>query len=160
MEDVEPEIEGFQLTLHHGESVVTVPAGGVVLRASKAADIADAPVFRAARDAAIESDQVRGRVVVTDSTPAYNAVRKLNPAAILHLQRGRRPESSAQHHLVEAEEGLSGYPVVAIFDEELRKTLGELKPGLSDWKVSLHVSASHTTPAQVRNVIGLLSGSD
>src|SRR5260370_6393684 len=29
MVDVEPEIEGFQLTLHHGEQVVTVPAVGV-----------------------------------------------------------------------------------------------------------------------------------
>ena len=65
-----PDPDGFEMKLRHGEDTVTIPRKNAVPRVARAVDLTDAQLFRAAgADAgALARDQVRGRVVVLDST--------------------------------------------------------------------------------------------
>jgi hypothetical protein len=160
-----PDPEGFEMKLHHGEDSVTIPRKDAVPRVARAIELGETQLFRAAgADAgALARDQVRGRVVVLDSSRGARrmlaALQKMEPAAIIRLVRAEGPPVPPAQ-LVEAADRPSGVPVILVSDLEAAKVLRDLKPGLSDWKVSMHIAAERETAVKVRNVIGVLRGSD
>lgn len=160
-----PDAEGFEMKLHRGEDTVAIPRKNAVPRVARAVELTDTQLFRAAgTDAgALARDQVRGHVVVLDSSRGARrmlaALQKMEPAAIIRLVSGNGPPAPPAQ-LIEAAERPSGVPVIAVSDPEATKVLRDLKPGLSDWKVNMHIAAERETPVKVRNVIGVLRGSD
>ena len=159
-----PEPAEFEMKFQQGENVLTIPRDQAVPRVAHAVTLTGTQIFRMGGTdaAALDRGQVRGRAVVTDAARGarrtISALQKLEPAVIIRLVRGLAPVPPAQ--LVEAAERASGAPVILISDEQAVRTLGDLKPGLSDWKVSLRIAAERETPVKARNVIGVLRGSD
>src|SRR5215467_6419466 len=86
-----PDPEGFEMTLRHGEETIAVPRKNAGPRVARSVELTDVQLFRAAgTDAtALAGDQVRGRVVVLDSTRGARrmvaALQKMEPAAIIRL---------------------------------------------------------------------------
>jgi hypothetical protein len=160
-----PDPDGFEMTLRHGEETVTVARKNAVPRVAKTIDLNGVQLFRAtgADAGALARDQVRGRVVVLDSNRTARRMaaelQKMEPAAIVRLISDDAPPVPPAQ-LVETADKPAGAPVVLVSDPEVRRALRDLKPGVSDWKVSLHIAAEHATPVKVRNVIGVLRGSD
>lgn len=160
-----PDAEGFELKFRQGENTLQVPRDQAVPMAPHAVELAGTQVFRAtgADAGALARDQVRGHAVVMDSGRTARrmlaGLQKLEPAVIIRLVRTDGPPVPPAQ-LVEAADRPTGAPVILLSDPEAVKALGNLKPGLSDWRVSLRIAAERETPVKVRNVIGLLRGSD
>jgi hypothetical protein len=165
MLQITPDPEGFEMTLRHGEESIAIPRKHAVPHVARAVELTDAPVFRATgSDAAgLTPDQVRGRVVVLDSTRAARrmvpALQKMEPAAIVRLVSDDAPPVPPGQ-LVESSTKPAGAPVILLSDPDAAKTLRNLKAGLSDWKLNARIPAERVTPVKVRNVIGVLRGSD
>jgi peptidase M28-like protein len=159
-----PEPAGFEMRFQRGESVLTIPRDQAVPRVARAVELTGTQIFRmVGTDAgALARDQVRGRAVVIDAVRGarrlVSTLQKLEPAVIIRLVRGPAPVPPAQ--LVEHTDRAAGVPVILISDEQALQTLSDLKPGLSDWKVSMRIGAERETAVKVRNVIGVLRGSD
>lgn len=165
MVELTPNAEGFDITLHHGEETIAIPRKNAVPHLARALALSDVQLFRAAgaNADALARDQVRGRVVVLDSTRAarrmQSALQKMEPAAIIRLVSDDAPPVPLAQ-LVEAGGEPHGAPVILVSDPDAARVLRDLKPGLSDWKVSMRIAAERATPVTVRNVIGVLRGSD
>ena len=159
-----PSSAEFEMKFQQGETVLTVARGQAVTRSRHAVALDEAPVFRmgGADPAALDRTQVRGSAVVIDTVRGARrtiaALEKMAPAAIIRLVRNPVPQPRAQ--LVEAGGLGAGVPLITVSDEHAVTALGDLKPGLSDWKLSLRVGAEQETPVKVHNVIGMLRGSD
>jgi hypothetical protein len=160
-----PDPNGFEMTLRHGEETVAIQRKNAVPRVAKTVDLTDSQLFRATGNdvAALAADQVRGRVVVLDTKRGtrrmLDALRKMEPAAIIRLVNDDGPPVPPAQ-LVEAADKPAGPPVILVSDPDAAKTLRDLKPGLADWKATIHIAAEHATPVKLRNVVGLLRGSD
>jgi hypothetical protein len=159
-----PEPSGFEMKFQQGENVITIPRDQAVPRAARAVMLTGTPVFRMAgtNSGALAPDQVRGRAVVIGAARGarriVSALQKMEPAVIIRLVRGPAPAPPAQ--LVEAGDRAAGVPVILVSDEQAVNTLSDLKPGLSQWKVSLRIAAEQETAVKVRNVVGMWRGSD
>jgi hypothetical protein len=159
-----PDPEGFEMKFRQGETVLPVPRNQAVPRVSSTVDLTDTPVFRftGTDTSGLKRDHVKGCAIVLDKVRGARRIltelQKLEPAAIIRLTRGAPPVPPAQ--LIEASDRPTGAPVIQVSDAETVKTLRALKAGPSDWKVSMRVPAEREIPVKVRNVIGVLRGSD
>jgi hypothetical protein len=164
MLQLEPDTQGFEMKFQHGDQTLTVSREHAVPRTRQAIEFTELPVVRVSADNvdSLSPEQVKGRAIVLDTGRGYRrllaAVQKLEPAVIVRLVRAAVPVPPAQ--LIEAEERPSGAPVISISHDETVRALRELKPGLTDWKLTLRAAAERETPVKASNVIGLLRGSD
>jgi hypothetical protein len=165
MVELSPDPNGFEMMLRHGDETIAIPRRNAVPRVTQALALTDVQLFRAtgADASALARDQVRGRVVVLDSTRAARRmqaeVQKMEPAAVIRLISDDAPPVPPAQ-LVDAADQPHGGPVILISDPEAARLLRDLKPGVSDWKVSMKIAAERAVPVKVRNVIGVLRGSD
>jgi hypothetical protein len=165
MIELTPDTEGFEITLRHGEESIMIPRKNAVPHVGRALSITNVQLFRAAgADAsALAREQVRDHVVVLDSTRAARrmqaALQKMEPAAIIRLVSDDAPPVPPAQ-LVDSGDAPRGAPVILVSDPDAARVLRDLKPGLSDWKATMRIAAERATPVKVRNVIGVLRGSD
>jgi hypothetical protein len=178
---VTPNPEGFELTLERGEKAIKAPrekgAPGVALTG---VDLSRAALIKTSlEDAAkLTPEEVRGKVILT-SIPAFSyqdaqarrkvweasaafraEMARLKPALVLTLMR--RLPMGEQSRLIDASDPVAAGapPSIALSDPELDKFYEALKPGVTDATVSCRLGASAQQPAKLRNVIGILRGSD
>jgi Zn-dependent M28 family amino/carboxypeptidase len=57
-------------------------------------------------------------------------------------------------------EASATFPALLVWDQALRDTLADSKPGAVEATVSAHIAAPKSEPVKLRNVVGLLRGSD
>ncbi len=184
---ITPNTDGLALSIAVGGDSVKAPSGSLTIQDAAAADLADAPYIKVnASDPAAMSkltpDQVNGKVLLLDaasnSAPAGGgrgrggvnlaALRdpKFKPLAVVILQP--QPAPAAGRGTAAGAAGAAGrgnarprlaspapsYAIVLCNDSGIRiasQTTG---------KLSLHVTEPKVEPVKLRNVVGLMRGSD
>jgi hypothetical protein len=171
--NVTPNAEGMEFTVESSAGTFTARSISMALQQAAAADLNKTPVVKvlgtnAAALAALTPDQVRGKVLVLDFPEGSNPVMlarqlpaiaaRLQPALVVLLRSGGQPTTmSARMRAVTAAPTV---PVMVVWDETVRKALGAGKPAPVDALVSAHIRPPASTPVKVRNVVGVLRGSD
>ena len=171
---LEPDLTGFELTLSHGDRVVQLNPSETVLNVTSALDLVRAPVFKV--DAGDEQlvqgltpAQIDGKVVLIALSRSGErnfriALRKVGedkPAAVLLLDtEGAAGRPPTQGQLMDPEAPRKAAPRIVLTSPSAAAFYGSLKAGESGATVTIHIAAPHPSPVQLRNVIGVLRGSD
>jgi hypothetical protein len=139
-----PTMEGFVLEFEAGEKKLVIPAGDAAVNGSGAVDIAGvSPSEAGVRIGVVKSG--RDYFQLTSNTAGLKAIIAIDPNGILQRRlRGRRlvdPESAP-------------VPLIAVKRDGLEELAGKIT------RVTLHKAAASEQPARIRNVTGLLRGSD
>lgn len=177
----EPNFSNFELKLTDGSRQFSADPKTTVLNIPAAIDLKDQPLFKL--DLSDESlvqhltaSQVDDKVVIMEIDPRLRArLRSVNrvlhaakPALVILVDpkgitmNGRRPRQLVDPKESGAEQS---NPRVSIRGETAARFFAALKPDSkvtpdSNATATVHVAAPHRTPATVRNVIGVLRGSD
>ena len=184
----ETPMESFELKLRSGGETVNVPASQVSFSIEEALN-ASAAIFKvdykdAAALAAVKLDQIEGRVVFTE-IPNYRReprsrwmemyraqeeftgkMKTLKAALIVSVDRlSATGSGGGAGRLIDPENrrnvpATAGTPVITVHDPRVVKAYDAMKPGPSDVELSARVPAQIERPVKLRNVIGLLRGSD
>lgn len=171
----EPHREGLVLTFATGEKKLSIPGAQIGIDTSAALDLKDVPVFKldltdAAQVASVTPEQLNGTVVLAEFTrtamqnarAAMGRIRSSKPALIVMLER-KTDDSLARvtPQLYDPENRPpAATPRVSVSGDEATRFYDELKPGLSDTKATVHIAAPSEKPVMLRNVVGILRGSD
>jgi len=171
----EPNLDGFELKLSRGDSVVTAGAKDVVINASAGLDLKDTAIFKLdlSDQAFVEGfkpGDVTGKVVLAEikrnalanARIAIPKLREGKPALTITIDRlgastGGPPEGVLLDPKEESEDRrpritLGGAGAAGFFDS--------LPSGSSAALATIHLAAPHEKPVSPRNVIGILRGSD
>jgi hypothetical protein len=148
-----------------------VPKSAITVQDAAAAQIADAPVFRAAAAdlEGLTADQVRGKVLLIDpGDGGFQALRrvpaqvaKLEPALVA-IVRGAGPAGPGgmRGPRVPLRDGEPKIAILNIADPALHDAVAGAKTGPMDLKVSARVPAPKVEITKVRNVAGVIRGAD
>ena len=168
----EPNLEGFQLTMSHGESVLTAGAKDVAISATTALDIKEAAIFKLdlsdlAQVEAFKPGDVTGKVVLLEIKRLANAriaipkLRDGKPALAITIDRAGKSTGGAREGLLlDPKERDDRAPRITLGGAAAASFFDSLPPGSSGALASVHVGAPHEKPVSLRNVIGVLRGSD
>jgi hypothetical protein len=165
-EMVKPSFEGFELKIDHAGKTYAADAKSVSINASGAAALADLPIVKVDLngDAMPAREAVEGKAVWVIMPPGRfeermrksRALRALNPALLITADFAPQPRP----RLREANSAPSGAPSVTIDNAEFRQLAGELPAGPTPARVSAKIPAPVVEPVPLRNVIGILRGTD
>jgi hypothetical protein len=175
-----PNLEGLELAVAGGGESVQAEAGAMALQEAAAADVKDAETVKgnlgdAAALDGLSPDAVRGKVLVLEmpdgGTPPAGGGRgagmalmrripavaaRLHPALAIVLRTGaQNAAGGGNSRLREASAAAAATPILVVWDAAVRKALSA--PGA---KVSAHIAAPRITPVKLKNVVGILPGSD
>jgi hypothetical protein len=162
-----PNPEGLQLTLEAGGKQIAVPAQAMSIGQSAALDLHGAAAYSAdaAALAQLTPEQVRGKVLMLSSAAGSRlrlgaaALARLEPALVLMIVNNPgAPVNPNRPQLREAASTTT--PTLLVWDEAARAAVAAAKPGPMEMTVSAHIAAPASTPVKLRNVIGVLRGSD
>jgi len=174
---VTPRLDGFELQLENGPDVVRVDRSAVSIDQPGAVDLNRASAVKlTAENAAALAGQLRGKVVFLEipnlaglpaserqkaataffqlRTQATNA----KPALLISVDERARQISTAPRFREDSAEPLP--PMLQIGGGPVRQLIADAKPGPLPMTVTARIAAPATEPALVRNVIGVLRGSD
>lgn len=164
----------FELTLARGDQRFSAsPPKVLVLSAGTAVDLKDQPVLvldlsHAAALQALTPEQVTGKVVLFEIKPELEArvgqvnrlLFKAKPALAIVVDKTgfTAREARPQTLLESAAPEERAYPRVTLLGEEASRFYRVVRSGVAT--ANVHIEAPHRTPATLRNVIGVLRGSD
>jgi hypothetical protein len=158
-ESVQAKQEGVTLSVEADGKTVTAAAGTVNVQSAAALDLKSAPVFFLKDGELFNSltpEQVAGKVLAVTGAGRGMGQRvgRLQCVALLTLPagpaRGGRGGGRAQ-----LREAGSVTPALSVSDAAVREALNA-----KDATVSIHIPAPDVTPVKLRNVVGILRGSD
>ncbi len=155
---VSPQLDDFQMTLVAGARRASIGGSSVRVRTLTAIDVQnEAVVWLAGDPAKVTLSPVAGRVVqggeAYDNDTALRALGARKPALILLRIDGSRPKEDGPL-LMEADS--TAPPVIRIYNRAGRSLL----TGQGELRVTLHVKAPVRHDVALRNVAGILRGSD
>jgi hypothetical protein len=175
---VTPSLEGLRFTL--GSAVAG--QGSVAIQEAVAADIKDAATFKlllndAAALDALTPEQVRGKVLVVEvpdpgagggGAAGFQAQRrlaplsaKLEPLLIVMVRSTAQPTNlNARTPMRDATGPAPKTAILTVWDKAIHDAVVAAKPGPMDATISAHIAAPSTQPVNIRNVIGVLRGTD
>ncbi len=171
---ITPASQGLRLTLETAAGKITVDAQSMAIQEAAALDISAAPAMRIslANPTAVEqltAGQAQGKVVIAmlpDSggrgSAGFAALRRLSAAAakaraaLVIVVRPTPQSPPANARLREVAAGDPPVPMLAVWDQAARRALD----AKGEVTVSAHMAAPVATPVKLRNVIGVLRGSD
>jgi hypothetical protein len=109
----------------------------------------------------VKPEQVEGKVIIAaaDRRPALDRLIGLKPAAVILAYSRPSRTAEATHHLQEAGQRRT-FPVLRVDNREFSKMVRAAKPGAMDVKLSLRLPPPSETEVNLRNVAGVLPGSD
>jgi hypothetical protein len=169
-----PNFEGFELALGGGQHSLEAAPADVVLNLSAALDLKDTPIFKldlgdSGFIEGLTPSQLNGKIVLTEFKrnamrnyrTASRVLRSARPAAIILVDRtGATGGSPGEGHLVDPEQRSAASPQITLLSAAASDFYASLKAGASDAKATIHVAAPQEKPVTLRNVIGILRGSD
>jgi len=162
---VEPNLANFELKLSQGAREVSVDAKDAVLDLKAAGDIdlKDAPLWKL--DSSDEASQVAGKVVITALDPELRAanrnLRNARPLLTIVVDpKGKMTHGTPSHRLEEMDQPRVGSPRITVTGEAAARFYAALKPGLSGALITAHIEGPVRRPVTLRNVVGVLRGSD
>ncbi|GIU78117.1 MAG: hypothetical protein KatS3mg005_1355 [Bryobacteraceae bacterium] len=165
MESVRQPMEGFALEIRWNAGSYTAEASRAAITGGDALELKDAPAVRVVwknpDDPLPARETVAGKVVLLDA-PARGAafVQKrrqllaLEPLAVVAPGPTFRPRTTLEERRDPAQRRV---PLVLISDTEFPKALESLGDSAS---ISLRIPAPERQPAELKNVVALLEGSD
>ena len=171
---LDPNFDGFELTLGSGERRLSATPKDVVLNLSGPLDLRDAPVFKLDLSDSglldgLTPAQLNGKVVLLEFKRSvmrnYRTVsgvlRASRPAAILVIdQTGATGGSPEAGRLVDPERPRATSPEITLLSDAATKFFASLKAGATGSTATIHVAAPREKAVTPRNVIGILRGSD
>jgi hypothetical protein len=168
-EVVTPKLEGLELVVEAGGAAVKADTGKVVVQEAVAAELSRTPVVTVTDASALDAlqpEQVRGKVLVIDvaeaGSAAFAAMRRLPALARTHeprlviVLRAGAAGGSARPRMRDASAASSTVAILAVSDAALRSAI----LGARDATVSVRVPAPGVQPVTLRNVVGVLRGTD
>jgi len=170
---VEPDAKSFFLEFQSGQQAVRLDAQQVTLRRPARFAFEKMAVFKldlkdANALAGLKSDQVEGKaVVVPEMRGIVNKLGSLKAALVIAVSRepaGGTGLGAGQ--LIDLENPrrnapiFPGPPMIVVHDPSAVKLLDSLPSGLTEATVTLRLGEPVPRPVKLRNVVGLLCGSD
>jgi hypothetical protein len=172
----QPNFSNFALKLSSGDRQFTATEKDAVLSSEAALDLKEEPVFKLdlSDEALVQhltASQVEGQVVITEIQPrsrerfraASRVLREGKPALLILVdKRSATTRDQPRRRLVEADESgtKAASPRISLHGETAARFYASLKSGANNATASVHLAGPHRTPATLRNVIGVLRGSD
>jgi len=173
---VKPNPEGLTFTL----GSVKASDGTVSIQEAVAADLDGIGAFKVVMSdaAALDSltaEQVRGKVLLIEAPDGggggmagFQAQRrilalaaKLEPAMVVMVRgSAQQANPNARAPMRDATAPGPKVPVLAVWDKAIHDAVAAAKPGPVEEAVTAHVAAPVVTPVQLRNVVGVLRGTD
>ncbi len=175
MREMVPQREGFSLAVGQQSSALEIPPDHCDFYSVHGLNILGVKLYKLGNDdpsevANIAQDQVAGRAIITDrlirtSEDLPDKLRSGKPSLVIRVDRQiASGPVIATRRLIDPEERLqppsSDVPMLVINDSDVVAMFDAMKPGLTDVTLSLRAPASVERPVRLRNVIGLLRGSD
>jgi hypothetical protein len=157
---------GFELSVHDGARAVEVPRNRVAVVSRQPLELSGAPVYKARNAADLKAADLRGQVLMLGSPRGEfrelaKAAVALKPAAFLETEEdGGEQLGPSLIDPDEEQEWFGGIPRLILRGGEAAKALRSAKAGPTDLTVSIKLTAPAAEPVTIRNVIGLLRGSD
>jgi hypothetical protein len=153
---VKPSMEGLELSLDIGGKKIRVDRGSMSVSVPEAVDLDNAPM------AIISPD---GRGAIPRGRPVLlNALRwripgNFNSPLVIFIADAAEDATSRPSNadLLPVSDPLFIQPSVSVWDPAVRSALAA---GVTDVKVSAHIPAPIVEPVKLRNVVGVLRGSD
>jgi len=171
---VEPSLANFELRLSQGDRELSASPSEAVLRVDAALDLKKAPLFKLdLADAELADNltasQVDGQVVIMEFNPklgsrlrtAAGILRKAKPTLTIVVDpKGSTSRAQPRRRLQDPDEPGSASPRITWTGDAAAQFYAALKPGLSDASVTAHIDPPVRKPVTLRNVIGVLRGSN
>jgi Zn-dependent M28 family amino/carboxypeptidase len=173
---VEPSLANFDVKLSRGGREVSMRPSDVALRVDAALDLKDAALFKLdLTDAGLvdnlTASQVDGKVVIMEFNPklssrlraANQILRGAKPALrILVDEKGVTSHQQPSRRLEDPDEAgaVAATARITWTGDAAAQFFAALKPGLGDASITAHIDAPDRKPVTLRNVIGVLRGSD
>jgi Peptidase family M28 len=172
---VKPNYSNFELKLSAGDRQFAVNPKEAVFHLPSALSIKETPLFKL--DLAdgelmdgLTASQVQGKAVITEFVPnllprlraANRILRAAKPALLILVdKKGISTRELRPHMLADPSqpETDTAIPRITLTGEAASRFYASLKPGAGGTAMA-HVEAPYRTPATLRNVIGVLRGSD
>lgn len=174
---VKPNPEGLAFSLDAAKA----GEGTMAIQEGVATDLTRAAAFKvslsdtAALDA-LTAEQVRGKVLVVEvpdggggaGMAGFQAQRriltlaaKLEPALIVMIRATAQPANpNARVPLRDATAPAPKTAVLTVWDKAIHDAVADAKPGPMETTVTAHIAAPTVTPVKLRNVAGVLRGTD
>jgi hypothetical protein len=181
-ESVIPNLDGLQLTLESGETSLNADPAALTLQEPVAADLSRTPVVKvtltdAAALDALTLELVRGKALLIEipdgGRAGFQVMRripavagKLQPALVIVVRAGpplaMNPGMTPAARLREADpKAASRVPILVVSDPAIRSLVaGMREEGSKETSVSVHIAAPAVQAVKLRNVAGVLRGSD
>jgi len=157
-----PRTEGAWLAVHHGKKTITVSADKIGAMAEGGLDIAGAAVVKVDLAAGNQDTTgLKGKVVVAGFGGAGSGgIRRLQQSGVaMILLPGRLPMRRMAPRPLDPSRPKSA-PMMFADDDALRTLVNELPPGPASITVDAKLPRPEETPVKLRNVVGVLRGSD
>ncbi|HEY1337020.1 MAG TPA: M28 family peptidase [Bryobacteraceae bacterium] len=165
-ESVKANLEGLEFSLEAGGRTVKVGPAAMRLQEPAPASLDHVGAVKAALAEldGLTAAQVDGKALVVDVAGggrggAFRAVRRLGTSglkpAIIVLLQSDAPRMDVSTRVREAT-GKAAIPTLVVWDAPVRQALAEAKEAA----VTVHIAAPIVTPVKLRNVAGVLRGSD
>jgi hypothetical protein len=176
-QSVTPNSDGLEFTLQSGGVTLKAAKAAMDIQEAAAADLSHAPVIKVSlSDAAagldsLTPEQVRGKVLLMEvgeggGAAAFQATRRITLAvgklepALAVMVRSAAPRLNPTARLRDASSPAPKTPILVIWDEAIRTAVAAAKAGLMEGTVSAHVAAPALQALKLRNVVGVLRGTD
>ncbi len=179
-QSVKPNPEGLEFTLFTANDTASAGPGTVAIQEAVATGLNRAAAFKvslsdtAALDA-LTAEQVRGKVLLVEmpdgaggGMAGFQSQRriltlaaKLEPAMVVMVRAAAQPANpNARVPLRDATAPAPKVPVLNVWDKAIHAYLAAARPGPMDATVSAHIAPPLVTPVKLRNVAGVLRGTD
>jgi hypothetical protein len=165
----ERDMSRFAFTVRAMGKAVEVPASAVDLRLQEGLSLKDAPVVALPWDEAMANPaRADGKVLVLTPPPdrraAYGALQKFSgkPALLVLIDASSNHGSGVNGWLVpqEGPKPQAARPTVVVYDAQAGAALSGAMGATSGASLTLNVPAPATREVKLRNVVGVLRGSD
>ena len=172
---VTPNAEGLEFTLEAGGRTVRAGSGSMIARADAALDLSHAGAIKigaldtAALDAffALPAEQVKGKVLLVEMSDPPGRIDARASQVLFHTQaalvvvlRAAVPRAATTPQLRDTSSIAATAPTLTMADAAIHEALAGLPAGPMEATVSVHIPAPTVTPVKLRNVAGVLRGSD
>jgi Peptidase family M28 len=182
-----PNLDGFALTLRRAKQRFNVNPPHISFASDQAVNIPRATLFKVDYNDVeavkkLKPLQLKGKVIITEipdfrredrskwqemfraQNTFLTTMRALNPALIISVDRHTTTGTgTSANRLIDPERRPNAnqpMPFLTIHDPAIVKLFDAMKPGASLTALTLNVPAAKEQPVKLRNVIGLLRGSD
>ena len=170
-----PNSDGFELKLSHGGKEFIATGKDVVIRAAAGLNLSDVPVIKAdASDPEVienlTADKVNNRVILMELARgrgrnvrgALRRLRDAKPAFLIVVDRGgSEPEEASGVQLFDPDNPeRNSMPRISLRGAAAGKFYDSLRAGSTDALASVHLAEPSEKTVQLRNVVGILRGSD